>query len=92
MVIKTVGWSILARMCLMVMHYIIPMRIESVFKMMNPVSKAFRRFSQGRKDKARLPSLQLLMSEIERAMDILGFQVSSYSKVLHESRFSHALS
>lgn len=39
---------------------------------------------KGRKDKARLPSLQLLMSEIERAMDILGFQVSSYSKVLNE--------
>lgn len=92
MVIKTVGWSILARMCLTVMQYIIIMKIESVFKMMNLVSKVFTRFSQGRKDKARLPSLQLLMTEIERALDILGFQVPTYFKVLHESRFSHALS
>jgi cysteinyl-tRNA synthetase len=39
---------------------------------------------QGRKDRTRLASLQLLRSEIEGILYVLGFSVPSYTEVLDE--------
>ncbi len=40
---------------------------------------------QGRKDRTRLASLQLLRSEIEGILYVLGFSVPSYTEVLNIS-------
>lgn len=52
------------------------------FKFMNDLMHT----RKGRKDKTRLVSLQLLITEIQEVMNVLGFQIPSYSKVLDEIR------